>query len=378
MNILVNAIPLTGLLTGIARYVRNLYLCLEQEPGFQAGYFTGRRIESAMPVQNGHESWIIKNNRLRRLPESAMFALRSAHWLNYERRLRKCGRHQGYDLYHETGFVPAKLPELPVVYTMYDLSLRHYAHAHPRERVWFFEYFIKRRLPQARHILTISQYIRSEIIEEFKVPQDKVTAVPLAPAAHFVPRAQEQVSQVLDKLNVPADYLLFTGTLEPRKNIDLLIKALPLMQHKLPLVLAGWSGWGHKAWQEELISRGLRNRVLQTGYLDEEDLACLYSGARAFVYPSLYEGFGLPVLEAMACGCPVVTSRASCLPETAGQAALYTDPYAPEELAGHLDQIIENQQLSQDLSRRGLRRAASFTWQHTANQTLQVFQSIAH
>jgi len=377
MNILVNAIPLTGLLTGIARYVRNVYTCLEQEQNVKVGYFTGKHIEQNMPVQNGHESWIIKNNRLRRLPEAAMFALRSAHWLNYERMLRRAVVQKGtFDVYHETGFIPAKLSDLPVIYTMYDLSLRHYAYAHPKERVWFFEFFIKRRLPQAGHILTISEYIRQEIIDELKVPPEKVTAIPLAPDPHFAPRSQEQIDHTLKRLGLPKEFILFTGTLEPRKNIDLLINALPLMEYDLPLVLAGWSGWGEKAWQESIAAKCLEHRVIQTGYVDEEDLACLYSGARVFVYPSMYEGFGLPVLEAMACGCPVITSNVSCLPETAGDAAELTDPHIPEQLALHLDHIVQDDHLAQTLSAKGLDRAASFSWKHTAHKTLRVFNSV--
>ncbi len=374
MKILVNAIPLSGLLTGIARYVRNLYTCLENEPDVIAEYYTGRQAVPDMPVQNGHESWIIKNNRFRRLPDPAIFAIRSAHWLAHEHFLRKNCRKQKYNLYHETGFIPARVPDLPVVYTLYDLSLRRYAHTHPRERVLFFEFFIKRRLPAAAHVLTISNFIKDEIIDEFKLPADKVTAVSLAPDPHFSTRSRAQIKDALSRLGIPEDYILFTGTLEPRKNINLIIDALPLMKHKISLVLAGWSGWGDKKWKDELASRGLLKRVIQPGYVSEEDLACLYSGAKAFVYPSLYEGFGLPVLEAMACGCPVITSKASCLPETAGEAAILTDPHDPQQLADYLNRLIEDDELSRSLVRKGLDHSSSFTWQKTAMETLEVFK----
>ncbi len=376
MNILVNSLPLTGILTGIARYVRNLYRSLESLQAVGTGFFNGRTAVQNMPLQNGGGSWLIKNGKLRFLPDPALFAMRCIHWLGYEHRLRSVVRKQSYDIYHETGFVPARVPDLPVVYTLYDLSLRRFAHTHPRERVWFFEYFVKRRLPLTAHVLTISEYIRSEIMEEFRMPPEMVTAVPLAPDPHFFPRPGKQVRRVLSRLDIPEDYLLFTGTLEPRKNIELLIKALPLLRQHIPLVLAGWSGWGDKSWRERLSRDGLDTRVIQTGYVDEEDLACLYSGAGVFIYPSLYEGFGLPVLEAMACGCPVIASRSSCLPETAGRAAKFTDPRDPEELAFHIGRLLEDSGLRRELIQLGLEHASGFSWTKTAAGTLEVFDRV--
>jgi len=376
MNILVNSLPLTGILTGIARYVRNLYRSLELFQALRIGYFTGRACSQHMPVQDGGGSWLIKNGRIRFLPDPALFAMRYIHWLDYERRLRSVVRKQGYDIYHETGFVPARVPELPVVYTLYDLSLRRFAYTHPRERVWFFEHFAKSRIPRTAHILTISEYIRSEIMEEFRIPPEMVTAVPLAPDPHFSPRPKKQVHRVLSRLGIPDDYLLFTGTLEPRKNIELLIKALPRLRNEIPLVLAGWSGWGDKYWRQSLIREGLDARVIQVGYVEEEDLACLYSGAGVFIYPSLYEGFGLPVLEAMACGCPVIVSSSSSLPETAGHAAVYTDPFDPDELARQIDSLLEDEALRHRLGQEGITHASKYCWSRTAAGTLNVFRNV--
>lgn len=311
------------------------------------------------------------------MPEPAIFVLRSLYWLNFERKLRSVAAPGKFDIYHETGFVPARVPDIPVVYTLYDLSLRRYAHAHPKERVWFFEFFLKRRLPLAGHVLTISEYIRQEAIEELRVPAHRITAVPLAPDPGFHPRPHDQISEVLSRLGIPGNYLLFTGTLEPRKNIDLLVQALARTKHDIPLVLAGWSGWGDKAWQDFISGHGLENRIIRPGYVDEEDLACLYSGADIFIYPSLYEGFGLPVLEAMACACPVITTNASCLPETAGNAALLTDPHDPDQLAHGIDRILENNELRQEMKQAGLGRAGKFTWEKTARATLELFSRVS-
>lgn len=376
MNILVNALPLTGLLTGIARYVRNLYSCLEHEQTARLGYCIGRETVPVMPTQNSTASHLLQRQRLGRLPSPVLCSLRVANWFWYEHCLRRdILKDGGYNIYHETGFFPPDIGrKLPVVHTVYDLSLRRYAHTHPRERVCYYEFFIKRRLPYAAHVLAISEYVRQEILDEFRLDPQLVTTVPLAPDPHFFPRPKEQVDITLARLGLARPYILFAGTLEPRKNLKLLIEALPLMRHDIPLVLAGWSGWGDKAWQEKLQDSGLAQRVILAGYVDDEDLACLYSGAVLLVYPSLYEGFGLPILEAMACGCPVVCSNTSCLPETAGDAALLVNPHEPEELAAVLDNLVGNETLQREMSARGRRRAAMFTWEQTARQTMAVFQ----
>jgi alpha-1,3-rhamnosyl/mannosyltransferase len=374
-SLLVNALPLTGRLTGIARYVRSLYTAIEASGQARVGYFDGREVVGTMPAQDSRPSRITKSDRLRRLPAPLAFPLRVGHWLRFEHRLQRAVARHRPALYHETGFFPAAV-DLPVVHTIYDLSLRRWPETHPRERVWFYEFFIRRRLHEAAHILTISEYVRREILEEFRLPERMVTAIPLAPDPHFFPRSATKQEGIRRRLGLDGPYLLFVGTLEPRKNIGLLIDALALSRHDLPLVLAGWAGWGDKTWLQRLKQRGLDRRVILGGHVGEEDLACLYSGALALVYPSLYEGFGLPILEAMACGCPVVCANSACLPETAGGAAMLVDPHEAEELAAALDQLVENETLQGEMSERGRRRAALFTWEKTARRTLAVFSAV--
>jgi glycosyltransferase involved in cell wall biosynthesis len=377
MNVLMNAIPLTGVLTGIQRYVRCLYGALQRLDGVSVSYFAGRRCLSSMPAQADPGQWARKAERFWQMPPSLIVALRSLHWLYFEERLRGLCRSSKFDVYHETTFFPPALRDVPVVYTLYDLSLIKHREKHPRERVWFFDLFFKRRLPYAAHILTISEYMRGELIEELGVAPDAVTAVPLAPEPLFFPRPPEQVATVLRRNGWPRDYLLFVGTLEPRKNISLLVQALSRAQTRISLVLAGWTGWGDKAWWEDLERLGLKDQVVVTGYVDEETLACLYSGATAFVYPSFYEGFGLPVLEAMACGCPVICSDATSLPEVAGNAAILVDPNDVEGLAQVLERIVGDAAMRGTLSDQGLQRAKMFTWEKTATRTLEVFAEVA-
>jgi glycosyltransferase involved in cell wall biosynthesis len=373
----VNALPLTGVLTGIQRYVRCLYRELEMLSRVSVGYFTGLRCLSEMPAQADADLWGRRAQRLWQLPHALIAALRVVHWLNFERRLRAVSRSQPFDIYHETTSFPPAIDGLPVVYTLYDLSLIKHREKHPRERVWFFDFFFKRRLPYAAHILAISDFMRQELIEELGLPADRVTTVPLAPEPVFYPRTRQQVKEVLKRAGWPGEYLLFVGTLEPRKNLSLLIQALARTKSDVPLLLVGWRGWGEPDWWGELVRLGLQHRVVCTGYVDEETLACLYSGAAAFVYPSWYEGFGLPVLEAMACGCPVICSNTSSLPEVAGDAAILVDPRDAEALAHAVDELLEDGSLRQSLSDRGLLRAGEFSWDKTAAKTLDVFAKVA-
>ena len=168
---------------------------------------------------------------------------------------------------------------------------------------------------------------------------------------------------MIKELGLPKDFLLFVGTLEPRKNLSLFVKALAVCEHDIPIVLVGWNGWGNDEWLKTAETKGLRKRIFTTGYVDEETLACLYSSALALVFPSLYEGFGLPVLEAMACGCPVICSNAASLPEVAGGAALLIDPFQVEDLALAMDKVVSDCTLREDLIRKGLLRSAQFSWE---------------
>jgi alpha-1,3-rhamnosyl/mannosyltransferase len=377
MKILIDAIPMTGLLTGIARYLRNLYQAVDRLSLAETAYFDGRDLFDRMPPMADSGQWQQMTQSVRRLPDPLVFALRAARWHRYEQRLNRiCRGTPRFSLYHETAFTPARLTAVPTVFSVYDLSLRRYRHTHPRERVWMFEYFIKTRLKYARHMLTISEFIRQEIMDEFKVPASRVSSVPLAPDPVFAPAAPGAVAQVRQRYGLPEEYLVFVSSLEPRKNIDLLIEALAAARTDIPLVLVGWHGWGDKAWLEKVHKSRLKDRILFTGHVPDPDLPAVYTGAAALVYPSLYEGFGLPILEAMACGCPVICSNAASMPEAAGDAALYIDPGDTDSLVHAIDTLVPDTGARQTLKTLGLARAKQFTWEKTARQTLDVFHSV--
>ncbi|GAB6142736.1 glycosyltransferase family 4 protein [Desulfocicer niacini] len=376
MKILVNAIPMTGLLTGIARYLRNLYDTMNKLDTTHLAYFDGKKSMDLMPPLAASDKWQQTTNAVRSLPDPVIFGMRAAHWLKYEHSLNKLCKNKKFDLYHETAFTPAKLSQIPTIFSIYDLSLRRYGKTHPRERVWLFEYFIKTRLKYARHILTISEFIRQEIIDEFKISPSIVTSVPLAPDPLFSKCPPGDIALIQSKYHLPSTYLLFVSSLEPRKNIGLLIDALEKTNSDIPLVLVGWQGWGDKQWLDRIKQINMRNRVYLIGHIPDNDLKIIYNGAQALIYPSLYEGFGLPIVEAMACGCPVICSNVASMPEVAGDAAVLIDPSRSDELAHAIEIIIHDTTFREKIMAKGFNRAKKFTWATTAAKTLDVFKMV--
>jgi glycosyltransferase involved in cell wall biosynthesis len=377
MKVLVNAVPLTGLSTGISRYVRQLYAAFEELTDAPVGYFDGSVVGHHMPESADPEKWRRKIAAVWKLPDSVVCVLRTAHTLKYEMSLRSVCRSHHFDIYHETGWFPPVISSVPIVYTIHDLSLITHAKMHPRDRVWFYELFRKRRMRYAAHILTVSEFIRNEICEVLSIPPEDVTAIPEAAAPHFWRRSFDAVERVRGIHSLPQEYLLFVGSLEPRKNLPLLIHAMRRCRTDISLVLAGWEGWGEKSWMETIQGTGLEKRIVFTGYVDDETLACLYSGATAFVYPSLYEGFGLPILEAMSCGCPVICSNTASMPEVAGNAAVLIDPCDAEELAVAIDTLTGDRDMRYAQIQKGLCRAAEFSWRRTAELTRDVFYLVS-
>jgi len=371
---------MTGLLTGIARYLRNLYATMDQMDQVQVSYFNGRKSVDSMPPLADAVQWQQATGAVRKLPESLVFGLRAARWLKYEHELnRLCKKKSSnpFNIYHETAFTPAKITKIPTVFSIYDLSLRRYKETHPRERVWLFEYFIKTRLRYAGHILTISEFIRQEIIDEFNLSPSMVTAIPLAPDPLFKPCCPHHLEKTRIQYHLPKDYLLFVSSLEPRKNIDLIVDALEKVTVDIPLVLVGWQGWGEKHWLDKIKKTRLKNRVFFTGHIPDRDLQAIYTGATALIYPSRYEGFGLPIVEAMACGCPVICSNAASMPEVAGNAAVLIDPTNSDDLAQAIEIMVQDTEFRETIVTRGLGQSAQFTWQITAQQTLDLFKRVA-
>jgi glycosyltransferase involved in cell wall biosynthesis len=289
-------------------------------------------------------------------------------------------RRAGYALFHGTNYDIPLWNRCRTVVTIHDLSVLLLPEMHERAIVRR----ARRRLPimarAADVIITATEAVRREICEHLRVDTQRVVVTPYAPRRSFRVVALEQAAEVKRRLRVEDDFLLFVGTIEPRKNLLTLVRALEevLRSTRLrpQLVIAGREGWLTDELFSYIKRAGLPERLRFTGYVSEEDLSALYSSCSAFIYPSLYEGFGLPPLEAMACGAPVITSRVPSIMEVVGDAAHLVEPKDAAALAQSIIKLLENEGERERLSRAGLARAAGFTWEKTAEQTLAVYREV--
>jgi glycosyltransferase involved in cell wall biosynthesis len=222
-------------------------------------------------------------------------------------------------------------------------------------------------------IIAISEHGKSELLKYYNVESDRIQVTPLAASNIFTPVFQEQYQ--IKPYNIPSGYILFIGTLEPRKNLKTLLQSYltlsPETRKKHKLVIAGKKGW--LAQDIEHLIRDNQTDVLYLGYIPEEQLPSLYRGALFFVYPSYYEGFGLPILEAMNCGTPVITANTSSMPEIAGDAALFFNPDKYSELVYAMNLLIHDEELREELRKRGIAQALKYSWENTAKKTLKIY-----
>jgi alpha-1,3-rhamnosyl/mannosyltransferase len=233
-------------------------------------------------------------------------------------------------------------------------------------------------LRAAQHVIAISEATRHDLLTCYSLVSKSVSVVPLAAAPTFAPVSPRAIAELCRRLDLPEQYVLYVGSNKPHKNLVLLVEAWAALQPaSLPLVIAGvWDTRYPEAQQQaELMALGKTVRFL--GPVAEADLPTLYTAALLFIFPSKYEGFGLPVLEAMACGTPVACSNTSCLPEVAGDAALMFDPTSVEAIADTIGCLLQDSDLRVELRERGLARAAQFSWQQTAQQTLYLYRQLA-
>ncbi len=286
------------------------------------------------------------------------------------------------DLLHSPDFIPPlHTAPFPVrgrhrrIITVHDLTFLRYPQFLTAESRRYYNGQVARAVTIADHILADSHATKADLIDLLGVPASKVTVVWLAPDARFKPQPLRA-----GRPGVPDRYLLFVGTFEPRKNVAGLLSAYRLLLDRdtsaPPLVIAGRRGWLFDKALARVERLGLHRRVLFLDAPADDDLVALYNGAATLALPSYYEGFGLPVLEAMACGVPVVISDRGSLPEIAGGAALVVDPDDADALATAIEQILHDPSLAEQLRQKGLARAAEFTWERCARETLAVYRLI--
>ena len=271
--------------------------------------------------------------------------------------------------------VPPAAPGQALVVTVHDLAFERIPQAFTPSWRWLYRTGLRAAIKRADALLVPSRSTAEDLLAHGADPS-RVHVTPLASSLFTSASEDRDPGQVLARMRVPLPYVLFVGTLEPRKNLVRLVRSYrrTVVAAGLPhaLVLAGPSGWGSDELLHELAAPG-GGRIIRTGAVSSDDLDALYRAADCFAYPSLYEGFGLPVVEAMSRGVPTLTSNVSSLPETAGDAALLVDPADEDAIAAALERILTDRDLSSDLRERGPRQAAGFTWAATARATLQAY-----
>jgi glycosyltransferase involved in cell wall biosynthesis len=269
----------------------------------------------------------------------------------------------------------------PTVVTFHDMTFFLFPELHKADKVFFFRSMISLSATRAGAIIADSESTRQDILRIIKIHSARVSAVPLGVAPHFQPaNDRDAIARIRAKYHLPEKIILNTGVLEPRKNLPMLVRAFrALVDRGLPhtLVLIGDKGWKYGELFRAIETLALTARVILTGYVPEDDLALIYNAADLFVYPSLYEGFGLPILEAMACGVPVITSNIASMPEIAGDAGIFVTPTDADALANAMARALTDPDLRAQKRQDGLERARQFPWTRTARETLAVYERAA-
>jgi glycosyltransferase involved in cell wall biosynthesis len=288
-------------------------------------------------------------------------------------------RQEQVDVLHMTYNAPFWSHSSAQVVSVHDLAYKLYPHYYSSRVRLLLSTLVPLSIRRAERVIVISEQTKQNVIREYGISPDKIVLTPLAAAPEFRVQADPaELRRVLACYGIQAPYVLAVGNLEPRKNLVRIIRAFAsLLDNGLPphqLVIAGKAHWQGSVVGQEIERLGLGNQAILTGYVSTDDLVSLYNAARLFCYPSLHEGFGLPILEAMSCGAPVITSNTSSMPEVAGAAAWLVDPCSEQDLATAMERILTDEAQRRELREKGLRRAADFSWAYTAQLTLQAYQ----
>jgi len=370
MRVALDAIPLVAAKTGVGHYTDALAEWLARtHPDHQ--YELLSPFDFAFEGRNGHRP---ANLSKRFMPVRSIFR---KWWLVGLPALLQISP---VDVFHGTNYCIPVFAPCPTVVTIHDLSLLAQAGTHEEANVERG----RRRLPimarRATMIIAPSEWTRREIISRLGIRAERIRVIQEAAREGMRPRDEAESRSVLDKHGIRRPYLLYVGTIEPRKNLTTLLRAydelLRATPHRPQLVLCGGRGWLDDEVFNMVEELRLTEMVRFTGYVEEVELPALYSAAEVFVYPSLYEGFGLPPLEAMACGTPVVASNTASLPEVVGDAGLMVSPRDVRALAQTLAKLLDDAGLRQRLSRAGLAQAARFSWERAAHETQAVYDEV--
>jgi len=371
--IAMRATPLLFPNAGVAHYIRSLALELKAA-GENIALFTPFKWGLDFSREPGESPAAIS---MRRTMTRALPRPRNAARLFETALLAINSRVRGVALYHEPATFPLPFHG-PTVVTVHDLSWIRFPETHPADRRRTLDRSFPGLLESARHVLTDSDFVKSELVSEFGLSPSKITTAHLAARSSFRPRKAEECDSVLRRFGLRhRSFFLSVGTLEPRKNLIRTIRAFASLPAKVrkecPLVLVGAAGWNSSDLEREISKLAAQGELIPLGFTGEEELARLYSASKALLYVSLYEGFGLPPLEAMASGTPVVVSNSSSMPEVVGDAGLQVSAFDDTAVREAMLRLVEDRELCDTLATRGVARSRSFSWALCASATREVY-----
>lgn len=377
MEVLYSAHCIRYPMSGVGRYAYRLGLALEEYEELKLNYFSGTEI-IARPDPLREPATPVNRNTLKRFIPFKYHVRRFYHRWKDLRAQAEFARLQGEFLFHEPNYMLGAY-QGPSIITVHDLSHIHHPECHPEDRIRFFNEHLPKSIERACHILTVSDFVREELINLLGIPADKVTTTYNGVDENYRPRDEVQCRETLKRYGLGYQrYLLVVGTVEPRKNLRRLINAYLLLpkalQQAYPLLLVGGKGWESPEFYAQLDKLQANGSLIWPGYVPEADLPLLYAGAKALAFPSIYEGFGLPVLEAMASGVPALAAHRSAPAEILGEAGMLVDTLDEQAMADGLQRMLEDEQWVQQARTVGLQRAGDFTWQACAAGTAEVYR----
>ncbi|HUR89871.1 MAG TPA: glycosyltransferase family 1 protein [Ramlibacter sp.] len=366
MRVAYNATSLIGPLTGIGQHAYQVALRVAQREDvdlfmFYATYFE-RKVEPRKERYTPQLRQFVRSF----VPYSYDIAL----WKR-QRKFTAGAQSIRFDLYHEPNFLAYDF-DGPLVLTVHDLSWIRYPHTHPKERVRAMHRYFEPSLRRASVVLTVSGFVKQEVVEVFGIDPAKIRVIGNGLDPLFRPMGEAETKAALARHGLAyGRYLLSVGTLEPRKNLERTVQAYSLLpvplRERYPLVIVGGKGWNTQGIQSVLAPLVASGQARVLGFLEREELAAITASATAMVYPSIYEGFGIPPLESMGCGVPALTSNVSSLPEVVGDTGLLVDPFDVDAIAAGMRTLLEDSALRASLAPRALERSKLFTWEACAD-----------
>lgn len=377
MKVVINASSLTSPLTGIGRYTYNLSYELIKNNDIELSLFNGRQLIHSLPTLLDYKDQKNKTFLKSLIRDSVPYSHKILRLLRGHL-FKKSIIKSSFDIYHDPNYLCYE-SHIPTITTVHDLSWIKHPELHPPARVRAMNNYFEKSLANSVHIITDSEFIKSELQSTFNYPEKNISTIMLGVDDKYSPRTEEDCLSVLKNIGISyKKFILSVGTIEPRKNIKTVLSTYCILptkiQEEYPLVIIGMKGWLETDNMRSIRNLAKSKKIIFLDYINDAKLAILFSSAKLLFYPSLYEGFGLPVLEAMASGTSVVTSNISSIPEVIGSDAILHDPLDDDQFAQSIQRLILDHEYRKNYEEKLILRSKKFSWKKCATQTINLYK----